>query len=183
MLDCNRILGKKISVFFVALSFLAVNLSAQEVKTVSMSKYISNCLYNFSRYIDWPVDKKSGDFIITIVGSKEVYTEMSKLTQNMKVGQQSILVKYAASPVELSGFQHIIFVNDWQSNRFNSVMQKLSGTGTLVVTESEGMIGRGSMINFIPVNGMMQFEMSNENLKKNKLMASSILEKMAASTN
>jgi len=183
MLDYSRIMGKKISVFFVVLSFLAVNLHAQEVKTVSMSKYISNCLYNFSRYIDWPVDKKSGDFIITIVGSKEVYTEMSKLTQNMKVGQQSILVKYAASPAELSGFQHIIFVNDWQTNRFNSVMQKISGTGTLVVTESEGMIGKGSMINFIPVNGMMQFEMSNENLKRNKLMASSILEKMASSSN
>ena len=183
MQDFSRIMGKKISLFFVVLSFLAINLQAQEVKTVSMSKYISNCLYNFSRNIDWPMDKKSGDFIITIVGSKDVYAEMTKLTQNMKVGLQSILVKYAANPAELSGFQHIIFVNDWQSSRFNSVMQKISGTGTLVVTETEGMIGKGSMINFIPVNGMMKFEMSNENLRKNKLMASSVLEKMAASSN
>jgi hypothetical protein len=183
MKDFSTIMGKKISVLCVVLSFLAVNLHAQEVKTVTMSKYISNCLYNFSRYINWPTDKKSGDFIITIVGSKDVYAEMTKLTQNMKVGQQSILVKYAANPAELSGFQHIVFVNDWQSNKFSLVMQKISGTGTLVVTETEGMIGKGSMINFIPVNGMMQFEMSNENLKKNNLMTSSVLEKMATSSN
>lgn len=183
MQDFSRTMGKRTSVFFVVLSFLAINSRAQEVKTVSMSRYISNCLYNFSRNIDWPMDKKSGDFIITIVGSKDVYAEMTKLTQNMKVGQQTILVKYAANPADLSGFQHMIFLNDWQSSRFNSVLQKISGAGTLVVTETEGMIGKGSMINFIPVNGTMQFEMSNDNLRKNKLMASSVLEKMAVSSN
>jgi hypothetical protein len=35
------------------------------------------------------------------------------------------------------------------------------------------------MINFIPVNGVMKFEMNKEILRKNNLMASSVLEKMA----
>jgi hypothetical protein len=144
-----------------------------------MTKYLSNCLYNFSRNINWPAENKTGDFIITIVGNKELYSEMSKLTQNMKVGLQPIQVKYFGSVPELNGFQHIVFVAGWQSGKINLLNQKITGSSTLVVTENEGMIGKGSMINFIPIDGIMKFEMDRESLRKNKLMASSVLEKMA----
>jgi hypothetical protein len=152
---------------------------AQEVKMVSMNKYITNCLYNFSRNINWPEEKKTGDFIITIVGSKELYTEMTKLTLNMKVGLQPIQVKYFNTVNDLSGSQHIVFVSAWQSSKINVLIQKIYGSSTLVVTENEGMIAKGSMINFIPVNGTMQFEMNRDVLHKNNLMASSVLERMA----
>jgi hypothetical protein len=153
---------------------------AQEAKIVSMTKYLSNCLYNFSRNINWPAENKSGDFVITIVGDKELFTEMTKLTQNMKVGMQPIVVKFFNSVNELSGYQQIVFVDNWQSNKITSLVQKTAGSNTLIVSESEGLIDRGSMINFIPVNGVMKFEMNKESLRKNNLMASSVLEKMAA---
>jgi hypothetical protein len=156
---------------------------SQDVKIVSMTKYLSNCLYNFSRNINWPEENKSGDFIIGIVGSKELFNEMNKLTQNMKVGLQPILIKYFSSVNELGGFQHIVFIADWQSSKMNMLLQKINGNNTLIVTETEGLIERGSMINFVSVNGMMQFEMNKESLKKNKLMASSSLEKMARISN
>ena len=178
-----RSAGMRVSLVLISLSLLTGIAGAQQVQTVSMGKYISSCLYNFSRYIDWPADKKSGDFIITIVGSKDVYNQLTALTQNMKVGLQSIQVKYASSVNDLSGFQHIIFINDLQSSKINAVLQRIADSGTLLVTETEGMITRGSMINFIPVDGMMKFEISQENLKKNKLMASVILQKMAVNIN
>lgn len=167
-------------VFFM---FLGLNSAAQEVKVVSMNKYITNCLYNFSRHINWPENNKSGDFIISIIGNKELFTEMTKLTQNMKVGLQPIQVKYFNTVNDLGGFQHIVFISSWQSAKINVLMQKISGSSTLVVTENEGMIEKGSMINFIPVNGTMQFEMNKDGLQKNKLMASSVLERMAKSSN
>ena len=145
-----------------------------------MTKYLSNCLYNFSRNINWPEENKSGDFVITIIGDKELYTEMTKLTQNMKVGLQPITVKYFNSVNEVSGYQQIAFVADWQSNKINALVQKTAGSHTLIVSQTEGLIDKGSMINFIPVNGVMKFEMNKEILRKNNLMASSVLEKMAA---
>jgi hypothetical protein len=153
---------------------------AQDVKIVSMTKYLSNCLYNFSRNINWPTENKSGDFVITIVGDKELYTEMTKLTQNMKVGLQPIMVKFFNSVNEVSGYQQIVFVDNWQSNKINALIQKTAGSNTLIVSETEGLIEKGSMINFVPINGVMKFEMNKENLRKNNLMASSVLEKMAA---
>jgi hypothetical protein len=169
-----------LSVGFLLLLSFTESGKAQEVKIVSMPKYLSNCLYNFSRNINWPEENKSGDFVITIVGDKEVYTEMTKLTQNMKVGMQPIVIKYFNSINEVSGYQQIVFVDNWQSNKINALVQKTAGSHTLIVSETEGLIDKGSMINFIPVNGVMKFEMNKESLRKNNLMASSVLEKMAS---
>ena len=71
----------------------------------------------------------------------------------MKVGLQPIQVKYFNSVNDLGGFLHIVFISSWQSSKINMLMQKISGSSTLVVTENEGMIEKGSMTNFIPVNG------------------------------
>jgi len=156
---------------------------AQDAKIVSMTKYLSNCLYNFSRNINWPEENKSGEFIITIVGNSELQTEMSKLTRNMMVGKQSIQIKYFKTINEVSGYQHIVFVDSWQSSKINTLLQMVSGRNTLVVTETEGMIRKGSMINFVAVDGVMKFEMNSESLRKNNLTVSSNLQKMAVSIN
>jgi hypothetical protein len=171
--------GVKLTFVFLLLFSLSEAGKSQEVKIVSMTKYLSNCLYNFSRNINWPEENKSGDFVITIVGDKELYSEMTKLTQNMKVGLQPISIRYFSSVNEISGYQQIVFVADWQSNKINALVQKTSGSHTLIVSQTEGLIDKGSMINFIPVNGVMKFEMNKEGLRKNNLMASSVLEKMA----
>ena len=171
--------GLRMTVVFLLLLSFTESGKSQDVKIVSMTKYLSNCLYNFSRNINWPEENKSGDFVITIIGNKELFTEMTKLTQNMKVGLQPIVVKFFNSVNEVSGYQQIVFVANWQSNKINAMVQKTAGSNTLIVSESEGLIDKGSMINFIPVNGVMKFEMNKESLHRNNLMASSVLEKMA----
>jgi len=177
----KRVCLKCMVVLFIVLQFTSAQ--AQDAKIVSMTKYLSNCLYNFSRNINWPEENKSGEFIITIVGNNELHAEMSKLTRNMMVGKQPIQVKYFKTVSEVYGYQHIIFVDNWQSSKINTLIQMTSGRNTLVVTESEGLISRGSMINFVAVNGVMQFEINRDNLRKNNLSVSSNLEKMAVSVN
>lgn len=171
--------GLRLTVIFLLLFSFAESGKSQDVKIVSMSKYLSNCLYNFSRNINWPEENKSGDFVITIVGDKEVFTEMTKLAQNMKVGLQPIVIKFFNSVNDVSGYQQIVFVDNWQSNKISALVQKTAGSHTLIVSETEGLIDKGSMINFVPVNGVMKFEMNKESLRRNNLMASSVLEKMA----
>lgn len=180
MFDFCRVLGRKALFMVLFVSVLVVAVDAQDVKTVSLSKYISNCLYNFSRHIAWPAGKKTGSFVITIIASKEVYTELTKLTQNMKVGLQPIEIRYFNTVKEFNGSTHMLFIGDWQSYQLSTALQKVSGSGTLVVTETEGMIVKGSMINFVPVDGMMQFEINQGVIHKNSMVVSTKLESMAA---
>ncbi len=169
----------KFSFLIVLAAVISTPMKSQDVKIVSMSKYLSNCLFNFSRNINWPEENKTGNFTITIVGDKELYQEMSKLTQNMKVGMQPIVVKYFSTVSELSGYQQMVFVDSWQSGKIGSLAAKLGGAHTLIVSEADGTLEQGAAITFVPVDGVMKFQINKENLRKNNLMASSVLEKMA----
>ena len=183
MMRFVKTLGVKIMAVMILTCLSISNIRCQEVKIVSMTKYLSNCLFNFSRNINWPVENKSGDFVIAIIGNKELCAEMTKLTQNMKVGMQSIVVKQCNTVNDLTGYQHIVFVANWQSSKMKLLLEKVAGSNTLIVTEAEGYLERGSAINFVSVDGIMKFEMNKDGLKKNNLMASSVLERMALTVN
>jgi hypothetical protein len=49
-------------------------------------------IYRFTKYIDWPANKKSGDFIIGIVGDSPLYDDLKSFIGNKTVGSQKIVV-------------------------------------------------------------------------------------------
>ncbi|MBN2347829.1 MAG: YfiR family protein [Bacteroidales bacterium] len=160
------------------------NISAiGQQRQVTAPRYISYAMYNFAKSVNWPEQYKSGDFILTVVGDKDVYNELNKLVTNQKIGLQSIVINYYKNIDELSGFQHILFLASWQSANINTLLEKVSESSTLIVTEKEGMIHKGSVINFIPKDGKMAFELSQANADKSNLQVSSYLKKMAILVN
>jgi len=48
---------------FLLLSFSATGTRAQQGTNYSVQ---ANIIYHFTKYIDWPADRKSGDFIMTL---------------------------------------------------------------------------------------------------------------------
>ncbi|MGZ4042205.1 MAG: YfiR family protein, partial [Bacteroidia bacterium] len=55
-------------------------------------------LYNFTRYFEWPDKKKTGNFVVYIVGKNEnLITELKNLAAKKKVGAQDIEVKYSVT--------------------------------------------------------------------------------------
>lgn len=156
---------------------------AQEVKVVSLPKYLASCLYSFSRYVNWPFDYKVGDFVIAVVGDKNVYAELQTLVTGKTVGIQNMVVKFYKTTDEISGYHHIVYLSDNQSGSLSKLVSKLGGKGTLMVTEREGMLNSGAAIDFTEIDGMMKFEMSKGNFDKYGLQVSSFLEKMAYKSN
>ena len=58
----------------------------------------ANIIYHFTKYINWPDDKKSGDFIIGVVSDAPFYSELKGFMANKTVGGQKIVVReYPAS--------------------------------------------------------------------------------------
>jgi hypothetical protein len=171
--------------FFAALIGLLVSFStsAQDVKVVSMPKYLASCLYSFSRYVNWPFDYKVGDFVIAVVGDKSVFNELQTMVAGKTVGIQNMVVKYYKSTDEISGYHHIVYLSDDQSSNLAKLVTKTGGKGMLMVTEREGMLKSGAAIDFTSVDGLMKFEMSKGNFDKYGLQVSSFLEKMAYKSN
>jgi hypothetical protein len=170
---------KKKLVIPVLLLLLTGSMFGQKVKVVSVENYISKCLYNFSWYVNWPEQQKDGEFVFAVVGDSKVYDELVKVTQNKKVGLQNVKVVYYKKIEEMTDYNHVVFLAQWQSNKAEKALEKIGNTNTLIVTHKEGGAPDGSAINFFPKDGMMQFEVKKSNAVALGLQVSSRLENMA----
>jgi hypothetical protein len=48
-------------------------------------KLKSMFLYNFIKNVDWPEDRKKGDFVVGIVGDKELYQQMNAVLMLVRI--------------------------------------------------------------------------------------------------
>ena len=148
---------KKIFFLFLFSSALIFNSEAQE------EKYIGLFVYNFTKYFDWPEHCKGGNFIIQVLGHKTVFEELAKISQNKMVGAQKIVVEHITSPNQINTKSHILFLGHWQSRHIESIKQKVGNNPVLLVTEFEGLLNKGSIINFVIREGTIKFELNKTN--------------------
>lgn len=160
--------------FFLVCFLTVVTLivSAQE------EEYISLFIYNFTRYIEWPEDRRTGDFIIEVMGHESVTVKLKETTANRLVGNQRIVVRDIKSPEEM-GNPHIILVGHWHSRHIQKVLGKIGNIAILVVAEKEGMIKEGAAINFVIRDGAIKFELKKLNATKYGLKVHSRLDNMS----
>ena len=148
---------------------VSVNLLAQDRDYTYKAIFI----YNFIKYIEWPTTKQS--FKIGILnGTPEMMAAFEKMIEKKSgEGQKLVLENYHSASA--AGDCQLLFIPDNQSNILSEVSAKLSGKPTLIVTESDGLIKKGSGINFIIVDGKLRFELNRSTLKEADLKVSSNL--------
>lgn len=128
----------------------------------------ANIIYRFTKYINWPDDKKSGEFVIGIVGDTPLYEELKNFTSNKTAAGQPIVVKKFSATAAAYNC-HILFVSDEESGNIKRIATCTAGTPTLLVSETEGVTRKGSCINFIVVDDHLKLEISKTNIEKRKL--------------
>ena len=139
-------------------------------------KVHANIIYRFTKYIDWPANKKSGDFIIGVVGDSPLFEDLKNLSANKTVGNQKIVV-IKMSPSANSYNCHILFIGEEESGSLKRIANLTSGAAILIVTESDGLARKGSCINFITVDERLKLEINKNNVEqRNLLIASELLE-------
>lgn len=149
-------------IFFLALvSFIQPN---KDINLKIKAVYV----YKFAQYVDWPKEFKSGDFIIGVLGDDRLYQEMEKSYSNKMIGSQTIKIKKydAIADIEQS---HILFVSDKFSTNITSLVKKYKSKSTLIVSEKEGILKDGSIINFVMKSNKLKYEVSKTNASKHKL--------------
>lgn len=138
--------------------------------------------YSFTKYIEWPEEKKKGEFIIGVMGNSEIIPLLEEMAEIKKVGDRSIKV-VQLEKVNEGDYYHILFVPSDQNQNFNAVNRALNNQSCLLVTESEGMARNGSMINFKDVNGKLRFEVNTNRLESSGLKMSQELTRFGEEIN
>ncbi len=168
---------KKIAFILISLFFIHSGFKPGAVVDTN-AKIKAVFIYNFTKYIEWPTNYKSGEFTIGIVGDSPLYSELTKMTQTKKVANQSLHVKKFKSSEEVSKC-HILYLSKDKSSEIGTVVKKLKNNSTLLVTEETGLVDKGAGINFIIKNNRQKFELNKKNVEKYKLKVSSSLEALA----
>ena len=135
----------------------------------------ANIIYRFTKYINWPDDKKTGDFVIGVIGDTPLYDELKIFISNKTAsGQPFVIKKYSTTASTYNC--HILFVGDNESGSIKRIAANTAGTSTLLVTESEGLSRKWSCINFVIVDDRLKLEINKSNIERRSLdIASELL--------
>ena len=160
---------KLISYFLLLLLVLSItDLKAQN------EKFKALFMYNFTKYIEWPGDKQSGDFVIGILGNSPMKKELEVIKKKKKVGSQPIKVKVFNSINDI-GSGHILFIPSGKSSSLDEVKARVGGKGVLIITDRPGFGRKGSGINYVLKGGHQDFEINKSTMAEQRLKVNSAL--------
>jgi hypothetical protein len=143
-------------------------------------KFKAIFIYNFTKYINWP--PKSGDFVITVLGSDPITGEIESLATKKTVGNSKIRVNKVNSPSDI-GNCHIIYVSGGKPEILSQVAQKAKEFNILMITDKQNACSLGAGINFINNGGKLTFEISKQNIENCGLQINSTLLSLGKAVN
>jgi hypothetical protein len=152
--------------FLILLTLSSSALRAQQDQDYAVH---ANIIYHFTKYINWPDEKKSGDFVIAVIGDSPLFEKLKTLIGvNKSVGGQRIVVrKYAASTQSFNC--HILFIGEDESSMLKKIAAGTTASSILLVTESEGLARKGACINFVIVDDRLKLEINKKNIEQRDL--------------
>jgi hypothetical protein len=141
----------------------------------------SNIIFRFTKYIEWPAAKKTGDFVIGIVGDSPLEEVLRNFTTNKSAGNQKIVVKSFSSNLETYDC-HILFIGEEEEDSIRKITLRTARAPILIVTESDERSPGGSCINFSVVSDHLQLYINKKNIDgRNMGIASELLQLGTAS--
>jgi hypothetical protein len=162
---------------FVAGGIAAGNARAAEEPSTLEHQVKAAFLYKFAGYVDWPSTsfaRPDTPFTIAVAGADAIAAELVQATSGRTVEGRPVTVKRVKAGESLAGV-HILFVGKAENARLNQWVQSARPHSVLTVTESDGALAQGSVINFVMADRRVRFEVALDSAEKSKLKLSSRL--------
>lgn len=118
-------------------------------------------VYKFAGYVDWPAEVLGGagvPFTIGVVGAEALATELALVVTGRSVDAHPVAVRRLRGGEPLADVA-MLFVGRVETPRLKALLAGVTRP-LLVVTESEGAMPAGSMINLLLVDRRVRFEVA-----------------------
>lgn len=141
-----------------AISLAALALGAIAQQQASESELKAAYLYRFLSFIEWPAGRFAGPqapIVVAVAGAPEIAEQLSLAAQGRSAQGRPIAVR-ALGPRDDPAGAHVLFIGGRAAGRLAALARSAS-PATLVVSDSDGALDAGSMINFIEVEGRLRF--------------------------
>jgi len=140
-------------------------------------------LYNFAKFVEWPPEAfadTNSPMVLGILGKNVFGSDLGKTIHDRKVNNHPFQFKNFASAAEATNC-HILFISSSEKDNFAKIIASLHNASILTVSEADGFMKAGGMINFTFEGTKIRFEISDEAAKKAGLKISSKLLSLAVS--
>ena len=139
----------------------------------------ANYLYNIAKLVEWKDPAmRQGNFIIGVIGGSNLYQELIKQYSARTIGKQPIEVRKLPRTAEVERC-HILFVGKGELALLPEIYKRLQDKPTMVVTEYQGALDDGAVVNFVKVESLLKYELSMANAKKHGLVVGLTLKNLA----
>jgi hypothetical protein len=149
---------------------------AGEVQTNERS-VMAAYIYRFITYVEWPVSafaSPQAPIVIGVVNADDIAGELEQIVQGRTAQGRRLQVRRLA-PGEAPTGVNVLFVGGDSAQRVLQSAKTLTERSVLTITGVERGIDHGSVINFVPVDGRVRFEVNVGAAEKSGLRLSSRL--------
>lgn len=139
----------------------------------------ANYLYNIAKLVEWKdPGMRSGNFVIGVLGSANLYQELIKQYSTRSIGSQSIEVRKLPRTAQVERC-HILFVGRTELALLPDIYKNMKGQPTMVVTEYGGALDDGAVVNFVEVENLLKYEINMASARGHGLVVGATLKNLA----
>lgn len=136
--------------------------TAQSVESAPEYSIKAAYLYNFATYVDWPMaalGDADSTFVVGMLGAERVAEYLAAVTADREVHGRPIEVRQLESGDPVDSL-HMLFIALDSAEALPRLRDAARENSVLVVTEWEGALDSGSVINLRLVDHRIRFEVS-----------------------
>jgi hypothetical protein len=134
-------------------------------------------LFNFAKFVDWPPQafpEPSAPLIFGIIGEDPFGSTLPATLERETVKGRPIKIRRYQAGDDFAGC-HLLFVTRSAASQTKDIVDRAKGLSVLTVSETEGFMAQGGMINFVMVDKSVRFDINTRAMGSAGLKASSKL--------
>ena len=162
-----------IKAFILSLCFLTFGLSAS---SQSQEQVYAGVILHIMKYVEWP--EYDEDMSIGVVNSPALVRALQKASAGKKVHFKNVTVVRFDDISALKDVD-VLFFTKKVLNELPAGLEKTAGANVLVITEEDSKMSKGVAVNFVQVNGRLQFELYDQAISSQGFKVSDQLKKLA----
>jgi hypothetical protein len=141
----------------------------------SQEKIYSLLILNFAKGIHWPAPGGHHDaFVIGVVDYPPLVAELTAVTEKTKINGKRMIVKPVSDLKESPGC-HILFLPAYKAKLLPAVIAQIPTHPTLIVCNKSDAARKGAGINFLLLDGKLNYEINCVEIEKRGMKVSSTL--------
>jgi hypothetical protein len=119
-------------------------------------------LYKFLGYVEWPggsFSQPDSPIVIGVMGAEAIYSDLLQILPGRTVHGRVAVAK-KIEPGDPADGLHVLYLGNAATHPPGPWLQRVQQRPVLLVSDTPGGLGSGSVLNFILVQGRVRFEAS-----------------------